>query len=164
MEAAEFLNPLPVHELIAVKTLCTLQNIIKKCKVLPWLVVVVLLLLLLLFTLSFAPEVSPGSINPRAPSILKDMESGHIPRLTGSSVFHSILRDMSPHTPLHQWSCFLAPPTSVPISPEATYHSISLAPHSIQAGGEQRPTWSEDHIDTNRRATGRFLGWFSTKP
>ena len=71
-------------------------------------VLVLLLLLLLLFTLSFAPEVSRGSVNPRAQFLLKDMESGHIPRLTGSSVFHSILSDLSSYTPPRQWSHFLA--------------------------------------------------------
>lgn len=118
----------------------------------------VLLLLLLLITLSFAPEVSRGSVNPKAQFLLKDMESGHIPRLTGSSVFHSILSDLSSHTPPRQRSHFLAPCTSVPISPEVTCHPIPLAPHSIQAGGEQRPTWSEGHIDTKRRATWEIPG------
>lgn len=134
------------------QTLCSLQNIIKNvrdCVVGGELLV----LLLLLFTLCFAPEVSPGSVNPRAQFLLKDMESGHIPRLSGSSVFH-ILSDLSSLTPPHQWSHFwLHPPVSPSLPEVMTCHSISLHTPSIQAAGEQRPTWSEGHIDTKRTAT-----------
>lgn len=104
----------------------------------------------------FHPRGQPRSVNARAPSLLKDIGRGHIPRLAGSPVVCGIRSSCLPIS-LLAWRLILSfcPPKSpFLLKPHLIHTSPASLPIQLEVSWRSAVPRSEPHADTERCHVG----------